>query len=80
MHTEHNNEEHLTCSTDRYIDVVVVKSLDNDDLNNKNKILVKPESNPYYEHENNEGRQNFQTIGLECSIDKIKAINNIYYE
>ena len=54
--------------------------MDKDHTKHKKQILVKPECNPYYEKENCEEHDNVQTISLENSIDKIKAINNIYYE
>ena len=75
-----NNQEPVECSNDKKIDVIIVDSMEKDYAKRKKQILVKPECNPYYEKENYEEHENSQAISLENSIDKIKAINNIYYE
>ena len=73
-------QEYLANNNNRKIDVIIVESVDKGYNNNKHEILVKPESNPYYEKEHYEEHENVQSISLENSIDKIKAINNVYYE
>ena len=73
-------QEYLANNNNRKIDVIIVESVDKAYANNKNEILVKPESNPYYETESYQEQENPQTVSLENSIDKIKAINNMYYE
>ena len=75
-----NEQGRSGCDGNRNIDVIIVESVDKGYTNNKKEILVKPESNPYYEKEHYEEHETIQTISLENSIDKIKAINNIYYE
>ena len=81
IETHSNTPEHLKESTNNSnIGVIIVESVDKAYPNDKNKILVKPEFNPYYEQENHEDRENAQSISLENSIDKIKTMDNIYYE
>ena len=80
VQTRLHEQDHFTHNNKRNIDVIIVESVDTVHKENKNEILVNPESNPYYVKDSYQEHDNAQSISLEDSIDKIKATNNIYYE
>ena len=60
--------------------VIVVPSIDRYHPKNQNEILVEPESNPYYDHENVITGRPSNVYKLNSGVEKITSVNNIYYE
>ena len=61
--------------------VVVVRSFQENSFNkNSNKILVKPDVNPYYEDDSNKNMNTNNEYACDKNFKKIKIINNVYYE
>ena len=58
--------------------VVIVHSFNENDIKkDTNAILVQPESNPYYE---DGATKDANTHEFENSVEKLKIIDNVYYE
>ena len=72
--------ENLTEKSVSQPKVVVVQSLDENNIHeNYKSILVKPETNPYYEDESNKNNTKNRSNEDE-SFEKIKIVGNIYYQ
>ena len=46
----------------------------------KHTIMVKPQSNPYYEEEHERDNNSVKSANLFTNAEKIKIVKNIYYE
>ena len=61
-------------------DVIIVTSINDKCPKNKKAIFIRPVSNPYYDKDKRIDNENSNFVSLDDTFEKIKVLNNIYYD